>query len=339
MPLGPVDLATAFGLGRPLGEPRPLANGDHPSGTRVLTTDRGRWVVKTDRLIGDWQRRQARLVHRLESAALAAGVPMPRPVRPPPPAVGSWHNPAGQDLVRVTEWVDGHDLRQPSAERSPSLVAAAEWVGASIGRVALLGLAAEPGHDEDGSPHAMADWREWVAEAEAGDHAVAGPARSLLPAIEEATALIRHARRDRPRTVLVHGDTSQANVLRTPTGYALIDWDGARAEVPWREAVSVAFRFTTPFNGPTAEGDARVVRPLIDAYLGQGAPAGPADASAFAGMLRSQLAVIAWCLWLALGHRQADAAQRAFGLRIVSSAARGLPRTLRSLDRWAALLR
>jgi hypothetical protein len=56
-------------------------------------------------------------------------------------------------------------------------------------------------------------------------------------------------------------------------------------------------------------------------------------------MLRSQLAVTAWRVWLALGHRQADADQRAFGLRIVTSAAQELPRLLRSLDRWALLLR
>ncbi|GAA3857658.1 hypothetical protein GCM10022227_13810 [Streptomyces sedi] len=101
----------------------------------------------------------------------------------------------------------------------------------------------------------------------------------------------------------------------------------------------MAFRLTTPFNGPAANGDPRVVHQLITAYLGQGGPAGPADVSAFAGMLRSQLAAIAWCLWLALGHRQADRARRAFGMRIVTSAAEEMPQVMRALDRWALLLR
>ncbi|MFE2673174.1 hypothetical protein [Streptomyces hygroscopicus] len=56
-------------------------------------------------------------------------------------------------------------------------------------------------------------------------------------------------------------------------------------------------------------------------------------------MLRSQLASVAWCLWLALGHRQAGADQRAFGLRIVTSAARDMPRVMRSVEGWTTLLR
>lgn len=342
MPLDAPDIAAAFGLGRPLGNLRPLGNGGNPSATRVLDTERGRWVVKAGRLIGDWQRHQAIRAHRLETAALAAGIGMPRPVSPPSPAVGHWYHPAGQDLVRVTEWVDGHDLRGPRMRSAADLTDAAQWMGATLGRIALLGASATgPGPADDGRStlHPMADWRTWVAEAEAGDAPVARPARSLLPVIEEATLLIEHAERDRPPIVPVHGDTSRANVLRTSGGYVLIDWDSAGAEVPWWETVGVAFRFTTEFNGPSAEADARVVRPLLDAYLDQGAPGGAADVSAFAGMLRSQLASIAWCLWLALGHRDADAAQRAFGLRLVSSAAHQFPQVLRSLANWTALLR
>lgn len=341
-PTDPARLAAAFGLGRPLGEPRPLANGGHPSGSRVLTTDRGRWVVKTGRLLGDWHRTDLLRSHRLESAALAAGIPAPRPVAPPPPSIGFWHHPAGRTLVRVSEWVEGRELRRPGPAgslRGEDPADAARWVGAVLGRIALLGLEDDTGRGGGRPPHPVDDWRSWVAEAESGGHAVAAPARSLLPVVEEATALVLDAMRDRPRTVLVHGDTSRANVLRTPTGYVLLDWDGVGAEVPWWEAVNVAFRFGTPFNGPTAEGDPRVVRPLLDAYLGRGAPAGPADVSAFAGMVRSQLASTAWCLWLALGHRRADPARRAFGLRVVASAARELPRVLRSLEGWTALLR
>lgn len=351
MTLDVPDIAAAFRLGQPVGEMRPLGNGDHPSATRVLTTDRGRWVVKTGRLIGDWQRRQADRAHRLESAALAAGIGMPRPVEPPSPAVGHWYNPAGQDLVRVTEWVEGHDLRRSGAAEGDALVEAAGWVGTTLGHIALLGGAVGDGGEDGRSGlntsgddgrmalHPMADWRTWVAEAEAGNNPVARPARSLLPVIEDATLLIEGAERDRPPVVPVHGDTSRANVLRTPTGYVLIDWDSATAEVPWWETVSVAFRFSTEFNGPGAEGDARVVHPLIEAYLDQGAPGGASDVSVFAGMLRSQLASLAWCLWLALGHRRADAAQRAFGLGLVTTAERRLPYVLRSLDAWTALLR
>lgn len=340
MPLDAPDIAAAFGLGRPLGDFSPLRNGGHPSHTRVLTTERGRWVVKTDRLIGAWQRHQALRAHRLERAALAAGIGMPHPVEPPSPSVGHWYHPAEQDLIRVTEWVAGHDLRRPRP--TPDLTDAARWVGATLGRVAGLDLCPASGTSPDDGRkplHPMADWRTWAAEAAAGNPLVARAARSLLPVIEDATALIEYAEHDRPPVVPVHGDTSGANVLRTRAGYVLIDWDGAGAEVPWWETVSVAFRFSSGFNGPTAEADARVVRPLIEAYLAEGAPAGAADTRAFAGMLRSQLAVTAWCLWLALGHRGADSAQRDFGLGIVVSAARQLPLVMRSLNSWSTLLR
>ncbi|GAB2886951.1 aminoglycoside phosphotransferase/kinase family protein [Streptomyces mayteni] len=326
-------VAAAFDLGRPVGALRRLPNGGNPSVSGLLTTERGRFVVKTDRLtVAEWQLRRAERAHRLQSAALAAGVPMPGPVEPPAPAVGYWHRWGDADLVRVTEWQEGHELRSvPEGDAD-----AAAWVGATLARIARLGLA---GDDDAAKPlQTVPDWHSWAAEAEAGGLDVAGPARALLPAVEEATALILAAERDAPRRLLVHGDTSRANVLRTPAGYALIDWDAVSAEVPWWEAVSVAFRFATAYEGPVAQGDPAVVRPLLDAYLAGGGPGGPADVSAFAGMLRDQLGVTAWCLWLALGHRRADAEQRAFGARMVTAAERALPGTLRSLDRWTALL-
>ncbi|UCM88727.1 phosphotransferase enzyme family protein [Streptomyces marincola] len=338
MSLTAAAIASAFGLGRPRGPMRPLANGGQPPSSWVLTTTGGRWVVKADRLSGAWRRRHAERVHRLESAALTAGIPSPRPVEPPAPAIGYWHHPQGHELVRVSEWVEGHDLRHLDVAASAP-TEAASWVGATLGRVALLGTDRDAGPQDEPALHPLTDWRAWVAEAEAANHPVAAPARSLLPVIEDATALVALALRDGPGRVLVHGDTSRANVLRTATGYSLIDWEGARADVPWWEAVNVAFRFATPFNGPTAVGDPRVVRPLLEAYLAQGAPGGRADTSAFAGLLRSQLTVIAWWLWQALGHRGAHAAQRQFGLRIVASAAEGMPHVMRSLDSWAALLR
>ncbi|TDC79521.1 hypothetical protein [Streptomyces hainanensis] len=326
-------VAAAFDLGRPVGGARPLPNGGNPSVSRLLTTERGSWLVKTEHLVvGEWQLRRAERVHRLQSAALAAGVTMPQPVEPPAPAVGYWHRHADADLVRVTEWLDGDDLRSGPGGTADAVA----WVGSTLARIARLDIEA----DDEAVPtlQTMPDWHSWVTEAEAGGHDVARPAGALLPAVEEATALILAAERDGPRRLLAHGDTSRANVLRTPAGYALIDWDGGNGVVPWWEAVSVAFRFATPFNGPAAEADAGVVRPLLDAYLAGGGPGGAADATAFAGMLRDQLAVTAWSLWLALGHRRATAEQRAFGLRMVTAAEREMPRTLRSLDRWTALL-
>ncbi|RPE27754.1 aminoglycoside phosphotransferase family protein [Kitasatospora cineracea] len=327
--------AAAFGLGRPLGPWRPLDNGGAPTDSRRLDTTRGRWTVRTGRLHSDWHHEQARRVHRLQRAARAAGIAMPPPVPPPAPAVGYWHRPApdAPEVVRVSGWLDGHDLRGPGA--GPEAPAAAGWVGRTLARIARL----DTGGGTPEPPHPLAEWQQWVAEAEAGGLPVAAPARALLPAVADATALVADAQRTAPAAVLVHGDTSRANVLRTPDGYALIDWETARLEVPWWEAVDVALRFATPSNGPTVAPDPGTVRPLLTAYLDAGGPPGPADPTAFAGLLRSQLAFTAWCLWLALGHRAATPEQRAFGLRQVTATARDLPRVLRSLADWTALLR
>ncbi|MFE1320543.1 aminoglycoside phosphotransferase family protein [Kitasatospora phosalacinea] len=334
MDLTPAAVAAAFDLGRPLGTWHSPSNGDAPTDTRVLATTRGRWVVRTDRLLSDWHREQAHRVHRLQHMALASGIEMPRPVEPPSPAVGYWHRHDDGTVVRVSSWLDGHDLRRVGPEHVDH-AQAAEWTGRTLARIAAL--------DTTGgnlpAPHPLEEWQEWIAEAQAGSLPVAAPARTLLPLVADATALVREAMRNAPASTLVHGDTSRANVLRTPNGYALIDWETARTDVPWWEAVNVAFRFATPFNGPTADADPRTVRPLLAAYLDAGGPGGPADATAFAGLLRSQLAATAWCLWLALGHRGADADQRAFGTRIVTAAARDMPGVLSSLRPWTALLR
>ncbi|WP_404814022.1 phosphotransferase [Kitasatospora fiedleri] len=292
-------------------------------------------------MLSDWHLEQARRVHRLQRAAPAAGTAVPRPVEPPAPAAGYWHRPSAdeQTAVRVSAWLDGHDLRQTGADADADAdtdvdaTAATGWVGRTPARIAGLGT----GGGEPDPPHPVAQWREWVAEAEAGGLPVAAPARALLPVVADATALVHDAMRAAPAAVLVHGDTSRANVLRTPDGYALIDRETARAEVPWWAAVDVAFRFATPVGGRTVAPDPRQARPLLAAHLHADGPPGPADPTAFAGLLRSQLACTAWSLWPALGHRAATPEQRARGLRIVTATARDLPRIIRSLDGWTTL--
>lgn len=186
---------------------------------------------------------------------------MPRPVDPPAPAIGYWHD-TGAALVRVAEWVEGRDLRTSSAP-PPT-----RWLGTVLGRVAGLELAADL--DEDGSTpvHPIADWREWVAEAESRSIAVAGPARSLLATVEDATAIVLAASAEAPPVYLAHRDVSPANVMRTPDGLRLIDWDLAGPAVPWWETVGVAFDFAGELreDAVTDPGSQRVVREVVEAY-------------------------------------------------------------------------
>lgn len=342
MPINAEQVADAFGLGVVLDD-RPLANGDRPAVTRIVSTTNGRWVVKYDRLgspdrpdLAEWQRTKAWTVHRLESAAAAAGIPMPRPVQPPEPSVGFWYAPsdAGGELVRVTTWVEGRDLRDGHVHDEEL----ASWLGGVLARIAQLDVAVD--QDADASPvHPLDEWRSWVREAQGAAGLELGrAARAVLTVVEDSADLIADALRHRPPLTMTHGDAARANIVATPTGLVLIDWESATADVPWWDAASNAVRLAARDERSIAGGDPRIVRSLIGSYRDQGGPAGPADATAFAGLLVGHLSFTAWCLWVALGHRDESAAQVDFCTRSLLDAGEHLPRILRELDDWARLL-
>jgi hypothetical protein len=342
MPINAEQVAAAFGLG-PVLDDRPLANGDRPAVTRVVSTTNGRWVVKYDHFgstdrpdLAEWQRRKAWTVHRLESAAVAAGIPMPRPVQPPEPSAGFWYlSPdAGGDVVRVTTWVEGSDLRDgrvPDQEL-------ASWLGSVLARIAQLDVAVD--QDADTSPvHPLDEWQGWVREAESKtDPELGRAARAILTVVEESADLVTDALRHRPPLTMTHGDAARANIIATPTGLVLIDWESATADVPWWDAASNAVRLAAPDERSIAGGDPQIVRSLIGSYRDRGGPTGPADATAFAGLLIGHLSFTAWCLWVALGHRDESAEQVDFCTSSLLDAAEHLPRILRELDDWTRLL-
>jgi hypothetical protein len=326
------DVVERFGVGAPAAPPRPLGGG---SSSRVcaLDTSGGRWVVKTVVPLGDWQRRAIARAGRLERTAWTAGLAMARPVAPPAPAVGYWHD-AGGFLVRVIERLDGH------AAPSPADQPFAAWVGGTLARIAGLGLPGSLAEDASAPLHAVTEWRAWMEEAAAGRSPVAEPAGKLLPAVADATALVEAALAARPRGLLAHRDVGPANVLVTGSGYALLDWDHGGPAVPWWELVHTAFRCACPSGllGPAARPSPAAVHGIVTAYLATGGAPGPADASAFAGMLHSTLNWAAYNLWLALGHRHATPARRVRAALHLAAASEALPHMLGSIDDWARLL-
>lgn len=323
------EVAEVFGLGTPTQAARRLHGG---SSGRVweLRTTGGHWVVKTQSGNGDWRRCQMRRAHALESAAHSAGLALPRPLAPPEPSVGYWHALSGAYARVVTFLDDARPVRTPTG---PQL---ADWLGRTLAAIEHLALPGDLADDAATPLHPLTDWRQWTAEARTSE--VADTARELLPAVERATRLVRAAEATGPDVLLAHRDVGPANVLIGDAGFALVDWDHGGPAVPWWEAVHTAFRFAGGLDdGAVTDPDA--VRRVLAAHRDAGGTQGPADASAFAGMLRATLGFTAYTLWLTLGHRGGDAEDRGEAAVRFRDAAASVHRALAALPEWCALLR
>ncbi len=119
--LSPPSIAEAFGLGTPSGPLVAVTSG--PSAVHRsarLATSRGRFAVKALGREHAHGVGASELPVRLELAALAAGVPMPRPCLAVATGAGVAEvaGPGRQPvLVRVHEWVDGTAPAAPASTR------------------------------------------------------------------------------------------------------------------------------------------------------------------------------------------------------------------------------
>lgn len=281
----------------------------------------GTWVVKTIRPHGDWQLAAMVASADLERAALAAGLELARPVEPPAGArtVGYWAA-VGDGYARVHEHLDGVHPRIPLDPET------GRWLGGVVARLAALALPGAVGDDASRPLYSADAWRTWLDEADHAGLTSAAAVRAALPAIADAVALIRQAAGSAPPAVLLHRDLAARNLLLTAAGPRLVDWDYAGPEVPWWEAVKLGV-------------DLDAVPAVLDGYARAGGEFGPADETAFAGLLWSQVAYAAYCLWVALGHRGGDARRRADADADLGRFATAFPSTMDGLGRRVALLR
>jgi aminoglycoside phosphotransferase (APT) family kinase protein len=212
-----------------------------------LTTDTNRFAVKQlgnpwgydeggDNGWRDW----LDVAWRFEREAFSAGVEMPEPIANP--ADGSciaWveQSADGEAVpVRLHRWVDGAPLGPGPVDRSVAV-----WAGRVL--AVLHGLRFQPAQrsvfpDLDtetveqwpllvqSAVDARASWAGLLVEAEAAVWAVADLARSAPPP-------------DEPEP-MSHGEVDQTNIVRSPRGPVLCDWDVAAPVVPRQELVNVA---------------------------------------------------------------------------------------------------
>jgi aminoglycoside phosphotransferase (APT) family kinase protein len=317
------EVCTAFGLGRALGRPRPARGGMLHRVWR-LETERGTYAVKALRPPAGlheiaWLRDYERSFD-LERAALAAGVPTPRPVATED---GSWLARTGEATVRVHEWVQGERLPERQAETGPARLA-----GALLARIHGLRVVRETGPEAVLPTWPVETWQLWEQEVPEL-RGMAAVQRELNRVMEDARALVNDP-------VLSHRDVNAKNLLAGPGGaLILIDWELAGPVEPALEAAGSALDWAGAF---WWEPDPAVARAFLEGYREGGGlfPDNP-DIRIFATWLGDATSFAATC------HRRAlhaeTAGERLRARRNAAFMASQIRRGLEARQRWLPLLR
>jgi Ser/Thr protein kinase RdoA (MazF antagonist) len=282
---GPASLtaakvASAFALPEPVG-PLQEVPGREAHHTWRLDTIGARYFVKVyDRpwdmpawsgwiraLQGSWE---------IESAAVAAGLPVARPVHPPG-ALWPWVDLGfGRDqfTVRVHEWVAGVQRTDPVP---PPL---AYSIGELLARIHRL---LPPLRRWRRRPMWPGDWSTGVPlPRQAGDLSTKFLA-DALPLLEAASAFCARSLAEDAPLVRSHRDLHAHNMLVRRDGTpVIIDWDAASTQRADWELVETALEVAGYLTGPP---DREVVAAVAAGYRAAGGPAWKITTASFAGVL------------------------------------------------------
>jgi Ser/Thr protein kinase RdoA (MazF antagonist) len=240
-----------------------------------LETATGTWAVKE--IFNPASEAEAQADVAFQEAALAAGVPMPRPIRRPAGTVmAEIEAPGRRATVRVYTWVD---IAQPVRR------AATTDVGAILGRLHLLEIPDErPMESWFTDPVAADRWRDILAATERSAAPWAPTLSRLIPELSAGEPIIA-AGRHAPR-ITCHLDFNPENVLADIDGHAVVvDWENSGPAAAEQELASVLAEFVPDPAGVPA---------FLNAYWAAGGPATLRDASAFAMCLAFQAQLTAW---------------------------------------------
>lgn len=310
-------VAAAFGLGDVLEPWTPVAGGRSHLMWR-LRTSRGTWAVKRlNRSREDWWMRDYLVSAEIQLAAHSRDFPMPRPVHPLEPAAPLLADVRVGDEVAsylVHEWHEGGPLTSDVSA----------WVGATLASLHTLPAAGRP----DGQPHPVEEWLEWLDEA---PNDFTDAVRGYLPDIAEA--LVIAADVGELTLVSTHRDVKPDNVLETPNGPLLVDWDGAGPDYAEWELTRAALYFSGLGEDRTAFDT------VIRSYETAGGRRPSASPAAFAGLLRVYLGGAAWMVWRALGHRPVTPPEQAAAHTHALELLADLRTSLGRLDTWVDRLR
>jgi Ser/Thr protein kinase RdoA (MazF antagonist) len=272
---------------------------------------------------------------RLELAALAAGVPLPRPRLAAETGAGV-DEVAGLGpypvLVRVHEWVDGSTPTAPASTRL------AGELGGVLAAIHRLGVPCGEGAQVPRwyrAAHGAGHWRRLATRVERAGREWAGRLCAALPLLADVEALVAARVAEAVPLVVTHSDLVPGNVLVSAGGRPwIVDWDDAG---PWNAAEEVAAAVVSWSSSTHGEPDERVALALVEGYRGAGGVLQGHSPTVLAGSLN------AVANWLELNVRRslsqaADQAVRRQAEAAVAGALIELPRRLARLDRWTELL-
>jgi len=317
------EAADAFGLGRVLGEPAVAARGEMGRIWRLETAS-GRWALKeVFRPVPD-AADLARADASFQMAALAAGVPMPRPVIARDGRVlievGSADH---RRAVRVYSWVDlrGRDAVVPIGE-----------VAAILGRLHGMAIGDDRPIDpwfRDPVPPEV--WPGLVARAVAADVPWAASLERLVPDLLAAWEVARdqadggHAGATSDRaTITCHLDYNPENVLLDTAGRpVVVDWENSGAELAEQELASAVAEFVA---------DPADTASFLRAYEAAGGTARIRDRASFAMVLTVQAALVRTYAQRALDPSFSDEDRARSAYWVEDIAAHVF--TLERIDRW-----
>ncbi|MEU4195689.1 phosphotransferase [Kribbella sp. NPDC026611] len=254
-----------------------------------------------------------------ERRAFEAGVDMPEPVMPRDPILG-WVARIEDRLFRVYRWVE-HAGTQPDV---------LGWLGRTMLQVHQLqpvGVGLPRWWRDAVQPPAT--WEGWFAEARSRGASWAGLGADTLPHILAANARISSWCEVAPDLVTTHGDVKPHNVVISPAGPVLVDWDSVRTDSAALEAARVAYIF--------GSGHARQIQRILTAYAAAGGNLTWPGPDLFLSVTRNHLQTLADHIRTALGetptaHWMGDAAAIE---AIITNKLRTLPTQLDELRRLA----
>lgn len=273
MPIDAQSVASVFDLGRPLSEPARAARGELGVIWRLLT-ETGEWAIKELLLPDD----ETGSDIELQLAALAAGIPLPRPILT---AAGHAIASTRGAQVRVYEWVELLPDRWCPPYQAGELLAAVHG----------LEVPAGPAHWFYYSPLGTERWQVLLARAEVARPAVwAKRLAELVPALSRAEAQWVLGEPPGPSAVQGHMDFNPDNIrLRHDGTPVVLDWENAAATDPGAEVAMAATEFLArTVVGSGHRSGREAARAFVDGYRHAGGRFEPSGPEVFAMALACQ---------------------------------------------------